>query len=105
MFENLRKRYTLLEKKKFVELFKTEKFELYRDNIKNGTNNEVSIKEFCANNKIRKDSMFCNWLRMDRLGELESWNGINDLSKFNFKPKDVNVLNCINEGNIVTIIM
>ena len=64
MFENLRKRYTLLEKKKFVELFKTEKFELYRDNIKNGTNNEVSIKEFCANNKIRKDSMFCNWLQI-----------------------------------------
>lgn len=100
MVDSIRKRYTLFDKKELVEKFKEEKLLCLRENLlnRNGILLDISIKSFCLNNKIRKDSIFCNWLRMDRLGHLESWSGRNDLSKCNFKDKENNILSYINEG-------
>ena len=100
MVDIIRSRYTLYEKKELVEKYKAEKLLCLRENLenRNGIFSDISIKTFCLKNKIRKDSIFCNWLRMDRLGHLESWGGRNDLSKYNFKNKEDNILSYINEG-------
>lgn len=94
-----RRRFTLEDKKCCVDKYKALKFECFRENLKNGTMiKDISIKEFCVNNKIKKDSMFCAWLRMDSLGQFESWDGKNNLKLFNFRPKYCNILHHINEG-------
>lgn len=93
-------RMSLEDKKALVEKYKNEKFICFKHNLENpnGVFKDISIKQFCTNNKIRKDSMFSTWLRMDNLGQLESWGGQNNLKLLNFRPKDVDILKCINEG-------
>ena len=92
-----RKRFTLLEKKELIDKFKSEKL-AYGNRKKQDDTKRVSCKRFCKANDIKNKVMLSDWLSMDSLGHLESWNGKNNLSKFNFVDSEVEVLELINEG-------
>ena len=95
-----RKRLTLSEKKDLVNKFKKEKldnFNLRRLDEENH-NKVLSISSFCQTNGIANNVMLSDWLAMDYLGQLEGWEGKNDLSKNVFKESEVGVLKLINEG-------
>jgi len=87
----IRKRFTLLDKKRFVDEFHEERKK------KIDVNQEISIRSFCKINNIKNDAMLSKWIHMDKLGQLNYWGGKNNLSKCNFSKK-VNVLDLINEA-------
>ena len=95
-----RKRLSLQDKKELVEKFIKERIENYKICIKSKGDDikEVSTKKFCERNGIANNAMLNKWLLMNRLGHLDAWGGKNDLSKINYKDKDVGVLRLINEG-------
>jgi len=93
-----RKRLTLTEKKQLVDKFKSEKFEDSSKRKKEDKKRRVSKQKFCEVNGIKSQVILSDWLTMDSLGHLESWNGRNNLSKTNFVESEVDVLQFINEG-------
>ena len=94
-----RKRLTLADKKELVKKYQVARFANALKCVdKPECLREISCKKFCKSNNIANDAMLCKWISMERLGQLEEWDGNNDLSKCNYKDSEVGVLDFINAG-------